>query len=256
MPARSCRKEELLRVGWPGRVVTENSLAGAIGRLRRTRRSGRRVPARRPWLRLPARRRPAARGRFSARAGNDRFAGGERRPSCAARCAATPLVDTLLVGTTLLLAAVGAIHIGSRSPGPASPCAPTSPQEGTSASIAILPFLDLERTTRPELLLGRPRRATARQPGAHPANPRGQSYFVIRVPWPGSRPSEHRQQTQCPDRARRQRAQVGWPPARDRAADQVGRRLSPLVRNLRSADHRTVRDAGRDRARDRQRTAH
>ena len=49
-------KDELLRAGWPGRVVAENSLTKAIGRLRQALGDpDGALAVHGPWLRLPAR---------------------------------------------------------------------------------------------------------------------------------------------------------------------------------------------------------
>jgi TolB-like protein/DNA-binding winged helix-turn-helix (wHTH) protein/cytochrome c-type biogenesis protein CcmH/NrfG len=142
-------KEELLRVGWPGRVVTENSLAKAIGRLRQALGDPDgeclRVVHGYGYRLVADFRRDGARREYDPAGAQAVIDLPVANPSAGTLPAAprrrwwTPL----LVGTTLLLAAVGAIHVGSRSPAPALAVTPSSPQTATSASIAILPFLDL-----------------------------------------------------------------------------------------------------------------
>jgi len=144
-------KDELLRVGWPGRVVTENSLAKAIGRLRQALDDadgeclrvvhgyGYRLVADVQALPADAVTIPAA--------ANDPPppAAAQLRPP-----APTPARQRwwtpILIGTILIFAAVGVIHIGSRSPAPANAVAPEVTRTAESSSIAVLPFLDLSET--------------------------------------------------------------------------------------------------------------
>ena len=144
-------KDELLRVGWPARVVTENSLAKAIGRLRQALDDadgeslrvvhgyGYRLVADVQALPSGAVRTPAA--------ANDPPppAPAQLRPP-ASNPPRQRWWTPILIGTILIFAAVGVIHIGSRAPAPANAVPPEATQTAELSSIAVLPFLDLSET--------------------------------------------------------------------------------------------------------------
>jgi TolB-like protein/DNA-binding winged helix-turn-helix (wHTH) protein/cytochrome c-type biogenesis protein CcmH/NrfG len=144
-------KDELLRVGWPGRVVTENSLAKAIGRLRQALddadgESLRVVHGYGYRLVADVQALPIAAVAIPATANDPPPpAPAQTRPP-----APTPARRRwwmpILVGTILVFAAVGVVHIGSRSPAPANAVAPQATQAAALSSIAVLPFLDLSET--------------------------------------------------------------------------------------------------------------
>lgn len=136
-------KDELLRVGWPGRVVTENSLTKAIGRLRLALDDadgeflrvvhgyGYRLVA---DVCVQAIATPAAESTpHAAESG---------APPSPSRQPSRRWWMPVIVGTILLLAAIGAIHVGSQSSAPAVAVAPLQPQPA-APSIAVMPFLDL-----------------------------------------------------------------------------------------------------------------
>jgi len=140
-------KEELLRVGWPGRVVTENSLAKAVGRLRQALGpDGASLRVVHGYgYRLVADVRPESESTFPQ-------ATFDPPPPAAPEPVATAVLPAsvrrrwwtpLLVGTTLMLAAVGAIHIGSQSPAPANAVSAPAAESTPASSVAVLPFLDL-----------------------------------------------------------------------------------------------------------------
>jgi TolB-like protein/DNA-binding winged helix-turn-helix (wHTH) protein/tetratricopeptide (TPR) repeat protein len=144
-------KDELLRVGWPGRVVTENSLTKAIGRLRQALDDadgeclrvvhgyGYRLVA--DVHCLPAVEVPSMPAAIDA------------PPPAPASILAGARVpprkrwwSPVLVGTIVIFAAVGVVHIGSRTPAPANAVSPQVAPAAALSSIAVLPFLDLSET--------------------------------------------------------------------------------------------------------------
>jgi TolB-like protein/DNA-binding winged helix-turn-helix (wHTH) protein len=142
-------KDELLRVGWPGRVVTENSLAKAIGRLRQAidDAEGERLRVVHGYgYRLVADVRAAATSDSSPlpREGvlPDPAADIPARAVSKPRRWWTPL----LVGLVLVFAAVGIVHVGSQSSRPAAAVPREAAAPAATSSIAVLPFLDLSET--------------------------------------------------------------------------------------------------------------
>jgi TolB-like protein/DNA-binding winged helix-turn-helix (wHTH) protein len=142
-------KEDLLRVGWPGRVVTENSLAKAIGRLRLALGDPdgeclRVVHGYGYRLVADVRMLPAAAVVAIPAAANETP---RPLPAPAPPPAASPQRrhwwTPIFVGSIMIFAAVGAVHIGSRSPAPALAVSPAATQSAPTSSVAVLPFLDL-----------------------------------------------------------------------------------------------------------------
>jgi len=145
-------KEELLRVGWPGRVVTENSLAKAIGRLRQALHDAdgeclRVVHGYGYRLVADVHSLPSALAAAVPAAGNDIP---DPLPVLVRPPALLPKRrrwwTPILVGSVLIFAAVGVVHIGSRSPAPANAVSPAATESAPTSSVAVLPFLDLSET--------------------------------------------------------------------------------------------------------------
>lgn len=147
-------KDELLRAGWPGRVVTENSLTKAIGRLRQAINDpdgdclrvvhgyGYRLVA--TPQRLPDEAEQAA--ATQAAVPSPSVALPQAAPLQASKPPAMHRTWLLAaLGVVLALAAISTVRIGIR---PAEPSAASAPQAtaAPSASIAVLPFLDLSTT--------------------------------------------------------------------------------------------------------------
>jgi len=140
-------KEELLRAGWPGRVVTDNSLNKAIGRLRHALKDpdgallrvvhgyGYRLVVDVQGVGPAAAAAPAAAPPPSTAADPAII-----RPAPSAR---RRWWTTIAIGTVLMLATIGAIHVGSQSPRSAVAETPLAPPLPPPQSIAVLPFLDL-----------------------------------------------------------------------------------------------------------------
>ena len=139
-------KDELLRVGWPGRVVTENSLAKAIGRLRQAidDADGERLRVVHGYgYRLVADVRAATTSDSSPLPHEgvlpDSAAAIPVRTGSKPRRWWTPL----LVGLVLVFAAVGIVHVGWQSSRPAAAVPREVAAPAATSSIAVLPFLDL-----------------------------------------------------------------------------------------------------------------
>jgi len=142
-------KEDLLRVGWPGRVVTENSLAKAIGRLRLALGDpdGECLRVVHGYgYRLVA----DVRALPTAVVASPAAGGHTQQPLAATVPAASPKRrhwwTPILVGSILIFAAIGVVHIGSRSAAPAIAVSPAAAQTEPTSSVAVLPFLDLSES--------------------------------------------------------------------------------------------------------------
>jgi TolB-like protein/DNA-binding winged helix-turn-helix (wHTH) protein len=144
-------KDELLRIGWPGRVVTENSLAKAVGRLRQALGNAdgeclRVVHGYGYRLVADVQALPAHAVASTPVAASDTPLRAPAQPPLAHAPPRRRWWTPILVGTILIFAAVGVVHIGSRSPAPANAVSPQATQTTALSSIAVLPFLDLSET--------------------------------------------------------------------------------------------------------------
>jgi len=139
-------KDELLRAGWPGRVVSENSLTKAIGRLRHLLEDpegellctahgyGYRLAKRALWS-------PAPVDAPTIRTAPKPFlAPAPRKPGTAAR-----MKVALALLACALLAVIGGFAWQARREVPVAATAPVRAPQVDTASIAVLPFEDLSR---------------------------------------------------------------------------------------------------------------